>query len=84
MNTLSRDKISFEKCEYVSADSFEQHLPTLPIAEYLSMPVANLDAGKAINNSFEKFREVAMSGSGLMLIALMVGIAWISWKKRME
>lgn len=48
----------------------------------LGTQLAQLNPGKAIDNTLANFREVVTSGPGIALLALILGMFWISWKKR--
>ena len=48
------------------------------------LQIAQLSPGNAINKTFANFREVALSGQGVLLLAIFAVIAWTAWKKKFQ
>lgn len=47
----------------------------------LSNQIAQLNFGRAINNTIKSFINTFRSGSGILLIVLIAGISWVYWQK---
>lgn len=48
----------------------------------LSVQIAQVDFGRAINNTIKSSSNTFRSGSGILLIVLVAAISWAYWQKR--
>ena len=63
---------------------FYLQAPDLLNPKPISVQIAQLSPGKAVDKVFSGFREVIASGQGILLIAILAWMVWMAWKKRMN
>lgn len=82
MNLPTTTKLALQiKCD---CGSGYLQIPALSSSIFISLQIAQLNPRNAINKTFANFREVALSGQGILLLAILAVIAWTAWKKKIQ